>query len=431
MAHGSHEAREVPFVRYDKMPAGMRAAALGMIAVGVILWIVALLTNADRAWHAYLANWLFFTSIAAGAFMLSVIVTITKGVWSRPIRRIALSFVAFLPIAFVLMVPMFFAADHIFPWLHEPVAGKEAYLNMPFLIVRNVVLFGLFVWMATIFARTALRPDVGAVRSKMSGNVAALYERLSGGWRGQAAEELQGHRRLARLAPALALVYAAAFSVIAWDFVMSLEPHWFSTLLGPYLFMGAILGGFSATSLLTRAYSRGLHFEDRIAPQQWHDLGKLMFGFVVFWAYLFFSQFIVIWYGMLPMEQSFVIHRFTAPFSLISKIVFACLFVIPFFGMLGVTPKRTPRTQNIFAGIILVGLWLERWLLVYPSHNIGAESLPLGWQEIGTAPLFAGLLLLSLGWFASRFPLLQIWEPQSEIELRGVPIEVGETVAAR
>jgi hypothetical protein len=315
--------------------------------------------------------------------------------------------------------------------VHEPVAGKEAYLNVPYLIVRNVVLFGLFVWMATVFARASLRPDVGAVRSKMSGKVAALYERISNGWRGQAAEELNAYRRTTRLAPALALVYAASFSVIAWDFVMSLEPHWFSTLLGPYLFMGAILGGFSATSLLTRAHARKLAFEDQILPQQWHDLGKLMFGFVIFWAYLFFSQFIVIWYGMLPLEQTFVIHRFTAPFSIISKIVFACLFVVPFFGMLGVAPKKTPSIQNVFAGIILFGLWLERWLLVYPSHNLGAEHLPLGWQEIGTIPLFAGLLLLSLGWFAARFPLLQIWEPQSEIELRGVPIEVGESVAAR
>lgn len=430
MAHASH-TKEVAFVRYEKMPGGMRAAALGMIALGAIVWVLALLTNADRAWHAYLVNWLFFTSIAAGAFMLSVIVTITKGMWSRPIRRVALSFVAFLPIAFVLMLPMFFAADNIFTWLHEPVAGKEAYLNVPFLVVRNVVLFGAFVWLATIFARAALRPDVGAVRSKMSGNVAALYERLSNGWRGQPAEELASYRRTARLAPGIALVYAVTFSVIAWDFVMSLEPHWFSTLLGPYLFMGAILGGFSATSLLTRFHARRLQFEDSIAPQQWHDLGKLIFGFVIFWAYLFFSQFIVIWYGMLPLEQSFVIHRFTAPFSLVAKIVFACLFVIPFFGMLGVAPKRIPRIQNIFAGIILFGLWLERWLLVYPSHNLGAERLPLGWQEIGTFPLFAGFLLLSLGWFAARFPMLQIWEPLSEVELRGVPVEVGETLAAR
>ncbi|MGH7501668.1 MAG: hypothetical protein ACREL7_07905 [Longimicrobiales bacterium] len=425
MPHASHDL-ETPFIRFEKMPGGMRMAAIGLTLIGAIVWVIALLTGADRAWHAWLFNWLFFTSIASGAVILAAMVTITKGMWSRPIRRIALSFVAFLPVALLLMVPMFFAADHIFPWLHEPVAGKEAWLNTPFLIVRNVVLFGSFVWLAAVFARAALRPDVGAVRSKMTGAVAAQYERMSHGWQGQSAEELRAWRRTARLAPALVLVYAFAFTMIAFDFVMSLEPHWFSTLIGPYLFMAAILGGMAATSILARAYSRKLGFEAHIAPSQWHDLGKLMFGFVVFWGYLFFSQFIVIWYGLLPGEQSFVIHRFTPPFSIIANAVFACLFVIPFFGMLGVAPKRIPRIQNIFAGIILLGLWFERWLLVYPSHNLGAERLPLGWQELGTTLFFAGVLLLSLGWFATRFPLLQIWKPASEIELGGVPVEVRE-----
>jgi hypothetical protein len=105
--------------------------------------------------------------------------------------------------------------------------------------------------------------------------------------------------------------------------------------------------------------------------------------------------------------------------------VFACLFVLPFFGLLGVTPKKKPEIYTIFAGIILVGLWLERYLLVYPSHYAGADSLPLGWQEVGTGLLFAGLLLTTLLWFAARFPLFQIWVPQSELELEGLEVEVG------
>ncbi|MCI0433779.1 MAG: hypothetical protein L0271_09015, partial [Gemmatimonadetes bacterium] len=317
-----------------------------------------------------------------------------------------------------------FAADHIFPWLNEPVAAKEAYLNLPFLVIRQVVLLALLFWLSIVFARASLRPDVGMVRSKMSGGIAALYERIATGWQGQETEEARAFRRTTRLAPALALIYAVAFSVVAWDFVMSLEPHWFSTLIGPYFFMPAILGGMSATAIAALWISRRPGVPDLIGPSQWHDLGKLMFGFCIFWAYLFFSQFIVIWYGMLPGEQSFVIHRFTAPFSLIAKLVFAGLFVIPFFGMLGVTPKRNPRSLTVFAGIILTGLWLERWLLVYPSHNLGAERLPLGWQEVGVGALFAGLLIGAFGWFATRFPLFQIWQPMSEVELAGVKVEV-------
>jgi len=421
MADGTNTS-ELPFARLEGWPSGLRNAAIGLTVAGAIVFGLALVADADRAWHAYLVNWLFVTSIAQGAVMFAVLVTITRGMWSRPVRRIALSFVSFLPVAYVLMLPMLFAADHIFPWLDEPVAGKEAYLNLPFLVIRHVVLLAALFWLSNVFARASLRPDVGMVRSRMSGTIAALYERLASGWQGQETEEARAFRRTTRLAPVLALVYAVAFSVVAWDFVMSLEPHWFSTLIGPYFFMPAILGGMAATAITTRWLTRQLGMADIVAPSQWHDLGKLMFGFCVFWAYLFFSQFIVIWYGMLPGEQSFVIHRFTAPFSAIAKIVFACLFVIPFFGMLGVATKRNPRTLTVFAGIILTGLWFERWLLVYPSHNPGAERLPLGWQEIGVALLFIGLLLGAIGRFATRFPLFQIWQPMSEIELGGVPV---------
>ncbi len=429
MAHDA-TTNELPYARLEHWPAGLRNSAIGLTVLGAIFFALALVVDADRAWHAYLFNWLFVTSIAQGAVMFAVLVTITRGMWSRPIRRIALAFVAFLPVAYVLLLPMLFAADHIFPWLHEPVAGKEAYLNRPFLIIRQVVALGVLFWMSTVFARASLRPDVGMVRSKMSGAIAALYERMADGWQGQEAEESRAFRRTTRLAPALALVYAVGFSLIAWDFVMSLEPHWFSTLIGPYFFMPAILGGMAATAILTLWLTRKLGMPGIVAPSQYHDLGKLIFGFCIFWAYLFFSQFIVIWYGMLPLEQSFVIHRFTAPFSTIAKIVFACLFVIPFFGMLGVATKRNPRTLTVFAGVILTGLWLERWLLVYPSHNLGAATLPLGWQEFGVALLFFGLLLGSLGWFATRFPLFQIWQPMSEIELAGVPVVVGQPSAS-
>jgi hypothetical protein len=145
----------------------------------------------------------------------------------------------------------------------------------------------------------------------------------------------------------------------------------------------------------------------------------------VFWAYLFFSQFIVIWYGLLPAEQSFVIHRFTAPFRNVALAVFAGLWLLPFFGLLAVKPKKTPHILATFGCFILTGLWLERYMLVYPSLHMGVDNLPLGWQEIGIALLFAGLLITSMMAFATRFPLFQVWQPMSELELGGLEVEVA------
>ncbi|MGD8277409.1 MAG: polysulfide reductase NrfD [Gemmatimonadota bacterium] len=427
MAH--HANSDVPVARFETLPAGLRIAIPALVLIGAAAMVGGVLVDPDRAWHAYLFNWLFFTGLAQGAVMLAVVVTIAKGMWSRTIRRIALSFVAFLPIAFLLLIPMLFVAPRIFPWIAEPVAGKEAYLNLPFLVIRQLVLLGLLFGVSVVFARAALRPDLGLIKAQMSGKLAALYDRMTRNWRGQEAEEAHAHQVLSKLAPALALLYALGMSVVAFDFVMSLEPHWFSTLIGPYFFMGAFLSGLAVTGVTTLAYVRKLGMADVVSASQFHDLGKLTFGFTVFWGYLFFSQFIVIWYGLLPGEQSFVVHRFTDPFSIIAKLVGIGVFVIPFFGLLGVAPKKNPRVLTLFGGISLFALWLERYLLVYPSYYMGAESLPLGWPEVGTALFFAGLMLGSLMWFATRFPIFQLWQPMSELELKGVEVPVEEPVA--
>src|SRR5690606_2536148 len=127
-------------------------------------------------------------------------------------------------------------------------------------------------------------------------------------------------------------------------------------LIGPYFFMAAFLGGIAATGLLSIGYTRALGHESYYGWSQRHDLGKLTFAFCVFWAYLLFSQFIVIWYGKLPVEQGFLVHRFEEPYDSIALSVFLGLFVLPFFGLLGVTPKKRPGTYGIFASIILLGL---------------------------------------------------------------------------
>jgi hypothetical protein len=413
---------EMPVRRLEATPRALTVAIPLLILVGVVAWVAALLTDAERAWRAYHFNWLFFAGIAQGAVMLAIVVTIAKGMWSRPIRRFALSFVAFLPIAYVLLIPIFIGAEHIFPWIHHPVPGKDVYLNVPFMAVRIFGGLGILFTLTLAFAYWALRPDLGLLRDQVPDRLRGVYGRMTRGWRGQEAEELLAHRRLAVLAPATALAYAVANGVLAWDFVMSLEPHWFSTLIGPYVFMGGFLGGLMAIALMTITYLRKQNLYDYILPTTLHDLGKLCFGFTIFWAYLFFSQFIVIWYGMLVHEQAFLIHRFTPPFRIIAQLVGLMMFVLPFFGLMGVRPKKTPMIFATFAVISLVGLWLERYLLVYPSHYYGAAGLPLGWQELGTALAFAGLLLLALMAFHTRFPTFQLWLPASELELEGLEV---------
>jgi hypothetical protein len=424
VSHAS-ELHDMPARRIEAVGAGLRIAIPALVLIGAVAFAAALFVDATRAWRAYYINWLFVMSIAQGGFMLAVVTSIAKGLWSRPIRRIALAHVAFLPIAFVAVLPiLIWGAPHIWPWIEYPLYnGKEVWLNRPFMTARTIFGLVLLFGISLAFAYTALRPDMGLMRERVPPRLGGMYNWFSRNWRGQEAEETHAYRRLLVLGPATALMYALVMGVLSWDFVMSLEPHWFSTLIGPYFFMGAILGGTMTTALITITLRDRVGLGNWILPSTLHDLGKLAFGFTVFWGYMFFSQFIVIWYGLLPWEQEFIIHRFVPPYRIIAQLVGVLLFVIPFFGLMGVTAKRTPAIFATFACLSLLGLWFERWLIVYPSLWIGADVLPLSWQEPGLLLLFAGLYLAAVTFFLTRVPTFQVWQPLGEMELQGIALE--------
>ena len=231
---------ELPARYLDRSRGGVVLAAL-LTAIGAAAFVACLFINPDRAWQAYVSNWLFFTSIAQGAVILCAATVITKARWNWSVRRISLAFGAFLPVSFLLLLPMLTLRENYFPWIDlmatdELVQAKAAYLNIPFLTVRQVagalLLFGL----SLRFMYLALRPDLGPERAAdENGRPPRLRwrRRLAGGWSGNAAEEAASWSRLKVLSPALVLVYAIVMSIFAIDWAMSLEPHWLSTMFPP------------------------------------------------------------------------------------------------------------------------------------------------------------------------------------------------------
>ncbi|MGQ0562400.1 MAG: hypothetical protein ACT443_11055 [Gemmatimonadota bacterium] len=414
---------ELPYRRLESTGV-LRLLIPALIVIGALALVAAFATDVDRAWRAYHFNWLYFVSCAQGAMILAVVVSITRGVWSRPVRRLAMSFAAFLPLALLLVLPsLLIGAGSIWPWVADPEtmqSGKEAYLNVPFMTIRTLLLLGGLFALDLVFVYWSLRPDLGLTREGAPAEARGFYERFTRNWRGQEVEEATSYRKLAVLGPIVAVMFAVAFGVLAWDFVMSLEPHWFSTMIGPYFFMSAFLGGIAWTVLVLVSWYLKGGVTDVIEHTTLHDVGKLMFGLCVFWAYLFYSQWIVIWYGLLPIEQAWINHRFGMPFQPFMALAFAGLFVLPFFGLMGVAPKRKPQILVAGATVVAIGLWLERYVLVYPAHYHESGNAPFGWQEIGIALFFLGLVLLCVTWFQRRFPVFQIWQPMSELELLGV-----------
>lgn len=382
-----------------------------LAAIGAALFVFALVGEAGaRAWQVFHVNWVFWTGIAGGSLAVTAVHKIAKARWSGVILRFGQAAVAFLPISLLgLLAVQTLGYDAIYGHMHEELHGlphaKEVWLSHPVMFTRLLLaLGGLFV-VGWAMIKADLLPDLLAVRDKVDVGRRALYDRLLAGYDESAAGAAAHEARLHRLAPAYAVLYAVSFTILAFDGMMALQPHWFSNLFGGWFFMGSFLGGHTLLALAMIHGSRHLGVTDLVSPKQRHDLGKLIFGFSVFWTYLMWSQFLVIWYGNLPEETGFVFSRLWGDWRPLGTAVFVGMFLIPFAGLLGVGPKKHRATLGFFALISLGALFLERYLMIMPSvaeHN-GPQ---LGLAEAGPTLLFAGLFLFTYGMFARTFPML-------------------------
>ncbi len=416
-------------VRYVARGAGGTALVRIMIGVGAVSFFATLWRDPQLAWKSYVVNWNYFASVALGGVIVAAVTSIVKARWNWSLRRIHQSFAAYLPIALVLFLPMLLnLREDYFPWIemmaHDAIVQKKAaYLNVPFLLSRNLVGVAALFAMACGFVYLAVRPDLGPTGAGAHGGSerksrgrAWWRERLTRGWAGQAEEEARSYRLMTRMAPVLVLVYVVVTTMLAFDWVMSLEPHWFSTLFGGWFFMGAFWAGFAATAVAAvRLKRRDPELDRRIdRPALW-DLGKLTFAFTVFWTYLFWSQYIVIWYGKLPWEQAWVTTRAGEPWGGLSALVLVLCFVVPFAGLLGARPKKTPVVLQTLSAVVLSGLWLWHYMLVFPSlHHDGDPVFSVATPLIGL--LFMGLFLAAVRWFLDTFPAVQLWQPPVDPE---------------
>jgi hypothetical protein len=192
---------------------------------------------------------------------------------------------------------------------------------------------------------------------------------------------------------------------------MSLDPHWYSSLFGAYYFMGSFYVALAALYLLALVCRKPLGLGETIHPHHLHDLGKLVFAFCIFTGYLFYTQFLVIWYGNLPEETRYVILRVKlSPWEPVAWVILGMIVVIPFLFLLRRKIKMRPLPMMVLSGVILAGMWLERWILVAPSIWKG-EGLPIGPLEVFITAGFLGIVGLGVIVFLKNVPLLPISDP--------------------
>lgn len=393
---------------------GITILSVILISAGIAGFLLGLGVSEDyrlRAWGVFLVNFLFWSGLAQMGIVFAAILQITNGAWGRPVKRIAEGMASFLPVSLVLFLAMIWGRNTLYVWIGEPIPEKAFWLNAPSLFARDLILLLALYGLSMVFLYYSLRPDVGARGQGAESDICKLVSKLKSNWQGLEAEKARRQRVLAKISPLIILLYAAVFSVIAVDLVMSLAPHWYSVLFGAYFFIGNFYLGLAGIIILSIILRRYLKLEGYITSSQFHDLGKLMLGFCLLWVYFFWSQYLVIWYGNLPEEIGFVMTRTKeAPWNSISKTLFVTNFAFPFLYLLSRRIKENPKTLFVAAASVAVGMWLERFQLVVPSLWHG-KGLPLGWVEVMITAGFFGGFLSTYTFFMKRFPMLPITDP--------------------
>jgi hypothetical protein len=330
---------------------------------------------------------------------------IANAKWSGVILALSRPALWFVPVSILGLVLIFTIGYHdIFGNMQAAMSGlspgKARWLSKPWMALRLFGGLGVLYYIGWRMIRRDMLPDLAAVRDRVDGSRRARYDRMLEGYDPQ-----RNHVLLYRLAGAYAPIYAIALTMVAFDTVMALQPHWYSNLLGGWFFMGAWLAALMLQALIVLYARTAGGLGEFISAKQRHDLGKLCFGFTVFWGYLMWAQYLVIWYGNLPEETGFMFARLWGSWRPIGAAVGTGVFLLPFAGLIAVAPKKSPLSMGLFATISLCSLWLERYLLVMPSVTSAPGPL-FGLPELAPTLTFLGLFLFCYGLFARTYPMV-------------------------
>ncbi len=382
----------------------LRGVGWALGAGGAALSVPAALWDPHRFAAAWLWGFAFAWVIAVGALFFVALQHLTNATWSVVVRRVAeavawttwVVVVLAVPVALFIVQPEVF---HLFPGLDpghvaaDPVLqAKSAYLNSPFLLARFVG--SLLVWwlFARYFVRRSLAQDRG---------VGATEEAL----------------RMKRAAAPFLLLFAVTVTLASVDLLMGLNPHWYSTVFGIYVFSGMFVAALAALTLAVLLLRwRGVLDDAMVHEDHLYNLGALMFAMSCFWAYIAYSQWMLIWVAHLPEETVFYVKRLDGRWTGLTVALPLLRFVVPFLALLSRRAKKNPRVLGIVAALVLVGEALDLYWLVMPEVHPGGPRL--GWQEVGPFALACGLLCIAFERFLARHPALATGDPRFEMSAR-------------
>jgi hypothetical protein len=372
---------------WNRIPVmGAVCALLGIAACAILG-----LADPKQFFFSWLVSFLFFLSLALGALFFVLIQYAAQGGWGIVLRRIGETTFATIPVIAALFLPVLLGLHDLYEWSHaEAVAAdallrwKAPYLNVPFFLIRAALYFGIWSFIALMYYRGSSGQDVTG-----DPGVSARLRRLAG--------------------PGI-IVLALTQTFASVDWIMSLTPHWYSTMFGVYFFAGSFVGFIALLSVVAAAMRRAGLLDTVISAEHLHDIGKLLFGFTVFWTYIAFSQFFLMWYANLPEETIWYQARMEGSWMTVSLVLMAGHFVAPFFYLMGRAVKRRGSTLAIGGAWLLAMHFLDLYWQVMPTLH--PEGLRPSLLDVAALVAIGGCFVAAASWLMRRQALVPLRDPR-------------------
>lgn len=370
-------------------PQKLKILAFIFILIGLVAVIAGFLSNPERTWANILLNNVYFLSISIGAVMFYSIQFITQSSWSALFQRVPLALGVFLPAGAVLMLLLYFGLPDIYEWAvpgitetDKLIAHKEPFLNVPFYMSRIVLYFALWIPIWMILKKTAFKEDRQA--------------------------DLSLYRKSTHYSIVFIFLAVIFFSFAGMDWIMTIDAHWYSTLFGFRTMITSIYYGVAAVVLII-FFLRKQGFFPEMNQAHRHDMARYLFRFSIVWGYLWFMQFLILWYANIPETTVYYVPRFLGEWSYVFYGEFVLNFLIPFFVLISDDIGRKKGVLVAMSIMLLVGLWVMLFIQIVPGSY---AHLRFGFTEIGLWLGYAGIFLLLVGYMLSRSSIVPVNHPQ-------------------
>ncbi len=362
--------------------------------------------NQPVTWGFYIVNFVFFIGISHAGTLISAILRLSKAEWRRPITRMAEVITAIvLAIGGLHPILDMGRPDRM---LNLITSGR---LQSP--LLWDVTSITAYFTASTVYLYLPMIPDIARLRDR-GGKLTWMYTFMAWGWHGTEHQKKVLHRAINILMVMVIPIAVSVHTVISYIFSMTLQPGWHSTIFGPYFVVGAIFSGIAALLIVMIVFRKVFHLEAYLKEVHFRYLGTLLLIMALLWFYFTFSEYLTGVFGEEPHEMQIILYKLTGPFALFFWAMVLCNFVIPLV-LLGIRRFRTITGILIASIAVVIGMWLERFIIVVPSLANPRMELPAGLyipSLVEWALFIGGIAVFILGFvlFAKFFPIISIWE---------------------